>query len=385
MMKKFKNLLALTVFLPCLAYGYQSKDILTDILDYSEVLHDTLVICEGGRISYQKSFGTHNILQNIAGVMPGDLVKEHYNDTNKIFIYPATSRTYRTIAIDSIFDSIRIQYHIHPIKVIHEPEMDIAYPDTVCMGEDVAISLNSGLDNFMWSYSTGLAPFQQDSIRKSITYTNVQWNWGSINFWLQTEIEGCIFKKGGGVAIINPDHEWYKIPVDFYMDTEYSGEKIKLSLDTDEKTSQHNNISWKIGQDTFSGHKVETSLENGYSYDITLYVTTNTGCEVTSTKTRTLALGAIQVGTGESIAIVFKDSEKVYPNPAANTIHIDGNWEQGEYHLQVLDLGGKPFLTKRMENKSINILDTSMLPSGTYLFQISDNKQYQSIHKVIIN
>lgn len=74
-----------------------------------------------------------------------------------------------------------------------------------------------------------------------------------------------------------------------------------------------------------------------------------------------------------SISLVNIDGFSVYPNPTADKVFVDMNWEQSpNANLEAYDAAGK--LIKSLEiNKINNSIDLSQQPSGIYFIKVRTN------------
>jgi ligand-binding sensor domain-containing protein len=77
----------------------------------------------------------------------------------------------------------------------------------------------------------------------------------------------------------------------------------------------------------------------------------------------------------------------IYPNPVREKVYIDfKNQTNAGYSIEIISLNGRIIfrkIVKNIQNKSIEEIDLSQVPSGIYLIKIS-NKDYSQVKKLVI-
>ncbi len=103
-------------------------------------------------------------------------------------------------------------------------------------------------------------------------------------------------------------------------------------------------------------------------------------------------LDDIQIWTGTTISDVQMTQEdglewSVFPNPVSDELHIslNSNFFEKNINFYLYDFLGQNILTKNIQNPDKELLiDIKNIPSGTYFYQISDEKHHFLPQKIII-
>jgi len=79
-----------------------------------------------------------------------------------------------------------------------------------------------------------------------------------------------------------------------------------------------------------------------------------------------------------------KESVKVYPNPAQNSLSIFITENQEQTLTEIIDIFGRALLTKQLGSAELNMLDISMIPTGWYLVRITKPLSGSFVQSVFI-
>lgn len=121
------------------------------------------------------------------------------------------------------------------------------------------------------------------------------------------------------------------------------------------------NIFWIINGQEFLGAEVEYTFADTGVYDVEVC---GWYCDSLSCETLTITVNSILTHYAHTSDL------SVYPNPSSNLLHIDSN--SLVTSVSIRDLAGKEVLSFSTLLNSLNI-DTSLLPCGSYLLQVTFN------------
>jgi PKD repeat protein len=163
---------------------------------------------------------------------------------------------------------------------------------------------------------------------------------------------------------------------DFTSNTNFiNGEVRFTNTSTPQNTSGEPLITswlWLFGDGNLaSGPNDKNSTINVYdangSYDVTLRVTTPFGQdEVTKT------INVTSVGTSSIPDVEFSEQLSVYPNPANESIRIEGLVKSESHSVKIVDILGQTLLeTENINNTISHTLDISQLANGSYFILVS--------------